>query len=140
IDGETLDAPSTVAYKGMMLSDVPNLVFAIGYTNSSWTLKVDLVCQYFCRLLGYMDEGHFDSAVARVSDPDMDRVPLLDFPAGYVLRALDELPRQGTKEPWYLAQSYYKDSRFLRHGDVADEYMDFRRIEHKSEAREEVPA
>jgi len=123
-----------------MLSDVPNLVFAVGYTNSSWTLKIDLVCEYFCRLLDHMDRTGAEIAVARVTDPEMERIPLLDFPAGYVLRALDSLPKQGTKEPWYLAQNYAKDSRFLREGNVADEYMEFRQIERKSTAKEEIPA
>ncbi len=140
IDGETFDAPDTVAYKGLMLSDVPNLVFAVGYTNSSWTLKIDLVCEYFCRLLDHMDRTGAEIAVARGTDPEMERIPLLDFPAGYVLRALDSLPKQGTKEPWYLAQNYAKDSRFLREGNVADEYMEFRQIERKSTAKEEIPA
>ena len=139
IDGEAFDAPESVAYKGMMLSDVPNLVFAVGYTNSSWTLKIDLVCEYFCRLLGHMDQVGADIAVARITDPRMKRIPLLDFPAGYVLRALDSLPKQGTEEPWYLAQNYAKDSRFLREGNVADEYMEFRRSERKSEVEEEIP-
>jgi cation diffusion facilitator CzcD-associated flavoprotein CzcO len=140
VDGEEVDLPETVAYKGMMLSDVPNLVFAIGYTNSSWTLKVDLVCEYFCRLLEHMDRIGVDSATVRITDPEMEKVPLLDFKAGYVLRALDSLPRQGTEAPWHLAQNYAKDSRFLRRGKVADEQTEFRRSGRKVADREGIPA
>jgi cation diffusion facilitator CzcD-associated flavoprotein CzcO len=140
VDGKEIRLPDTVAYKGMMLSDVPNLAFAIGYTNSSWTLKVDLVCEYFCRLLEHMDRIGVDSATVRVNDPGMERVPLLDFKAGYVLRALDGLPRQGTEAPWHLAQNYARDSRFLRHGKVADQQTEFRRSGRKVADRERIPA
>lgn len=127
IDDDPVTLPETVAYKGMMLSDVPNLVFAIGYTNSSWTLKVDLVCEYFCRLLAHVDAVGADTAVARITDPGMKREPLLDFKAGYVMRSLESLPKQGDASPWHLAQNYAKDSKYLRHGDVVDEHMEFRR-------------
>ncbi len=54
VDGEQVDLPDTMAYKGMMLSGVPNFAFTIGYTNASWTLKADLVSEYVCRLLEHM--------------------------------------------------------------------------------------
>jgi cation diffusion facilitator CzcD-associated flavoprotein CzcO len=125
VDGKPVDLPQTVAYKGLMLSGVPNFVYAIGYTNSSWTLKVDLVCEYFCRLLGELSRTGNDAFVAELTDADMPRRPLLDFEAGYVMRALDRLPKQGEREPWYLAQDYFKDARYLRTGDVADDAMRF---------------
>ena len=102
VDGEEVSLPDTVAYKAMMLSGVPNFAYAIGYTNSSWTLKVDLVCEYLCRLLGHLDATGSDTAVAEVADPDMPTRPLLDFKAGYVLRALDRFPRQGEQAPWQV--------------------------------------
>jgi monooxygenase len=129
VDGEPVHLPDTVAYKGFMLGGVPNFVYAIGYTNASWTLKVDLVCEYFCRLLA---QGH-DAFVPEVSDPDMRLRPLIDFQAGYVLRALDRFPKQGEVEPWYLAQDYFKDAKALREGDVEDGTMRF------FDARERAP-
>jgi cation diffusion facilitator CzcD-associated flavoprotein CzcO len=125
VDGKEISLPETVAYKGMMLSGVPNLVFAIGYTNASWTLKIDLVCEYFCRLLGHLDKRGLDVAVPEPADPDMKKQPLLDFEAGYVLRAIDQLPKQGEKEPWFLAQNYFKDARYLRRGEIEDGEMRF---------------
>jgi hypothetical protein len=86
---------------------------------------VDLVCEYFCRLLDHLDRNRYDACVPRVTDPSMGLKPLLDFEAGYVLRALDQLPKQGEQEPWYLAQDYRKDARYLRDGEVADEPMRF---------------
>src|SRR6478735_3804410 len=84
VDGEPVDFAQTVAYKGIMLSGIPNFAFAFGYTNSSWTLKVGLLCEHFCRLLSYMDDHGFDSVRAELDDPAMPTKPLLDFAAGYV--------------------------------------------------------
>jgi monooxygenase len=125
VDGAAVELSETVAYKGMMLSGVPNFAFAIGYTNASWTLKVDLVCEHFCRLLAHAHEAGADAFVPEPADPDMETEPLLDFSAGYVLRALDRLPKQGTRAPWHLAQDYRKDTRYLREGDVEDGELRF---------------
>jgi monooxygenase len=120
VDGEAVSLPDTVAYKSMMLSGVPNFAYAIGYTNSSWTLKVDLVCEYLCRVLAHLDATRSDTAVPEVSDPDMPTRPLLDFKAGYVLRALDRFPRQGEAAPWQVLMSYSEDAKSLR-GDAIDD-------------------
>ena len=126
VDGDAVDLPKTIAYKGMMLSGVPNFVYAIGYTNASWTLKVDLVCEYFCRLLAELDaRADADACVPQPDDPEMATRPLLDFQAGYVLRALDRFPQQGEAEPWLLPMSYYKDVKHLRCGPVDDGAMKF---------------
>ncbi|HEY1855078.1 MAG TPA: NAD(P)/FAD-dependent oxidoreductase [Solirubrobacterales bacterium] len=121
VDGEEVDPPERFTYKGMMLSDVPNLVFTIGYTNASWTLKADLVAEYACRLLDHMEAGGYDVCAPAVGDPALGREPLLDFNSGYVLRSLAELPNQGSKEPWKLRQNYPLDLRSLRFGPVDDE-------------------
>jgi len=125
VDGRDISLPETIAYKGMMLSGVPNFVYAIGYTNASWTLKIDLVCEYLCRLLAHLDKRGLDAAVPDPQNPEMQTQPLIDFEAGYVLRAIDQLPKQGEHEPWYLAQDYFKDARYLRRGDVEDGEMGF---------------
>jgi cation diffusion facilitator CzcD-associated flavoprotein CzcO len=113
VDGEAIDLPDTVAYKGVMLSGVPNLAFALGYTNASWTLKVDLVCDWWCRLLAHLDRVGADACVAELDDPAMPRRPLLDFRPGYVVRALDRLPKQGDRAPWRQAMDYLHDRRQL---------------------------
>ena len=81
----------------MMLSGVPNFAFAIGYTNSSWTLKVDLVCEHLCRLLAHMDAHGGDTVVPVLEDDTIERRPLLDFQAGYVQRSVDRFPTQGSR-------------------------------------------
>jgi cation diffusion facilitator CzcD-associated flavoprotein CzcO len=120
VDSRKVELPQTMAFKGMLLSDVPNFAFAIGYTNSSWTLKVDLVCEYFCRLLGHMDRHGYEKCVAHNDDPTLATRPLLDFGAGYVQRSVHELPKQGTLYPWTMAMSYAQDVKNLRSGPIED--------------------
>ena len=127
VDGEAVDLADTVAYKGIMLSGVPNFAFAFGYTNSSWTLKVGLLCEHFCRLLTYMDTNGFDSVRPQPQDPAMPTRPLLDFGAGYVQRAIDQLPRQGTSGPWVMTMNYTVDAQVLRNGPVEDPGLRFSR-------------
>jgi cation diffusion facilitator CzcD-associated flavoprotein CzcO len=125
VDGEEVDLPRTMAYKGMMLNGVPNFAFTVGYTNASWTLKADLVAEYVCRLLAYMDAHGYRKSVPELDDPSIVEEPLLDFTSGYVLRSLDEFPKQGSKEPWKLRQNYVVDVRAIRHAPVADGTMRF---------------
>ena len=127
VDGAEVRLPETVAYKGVMLSGVPNLAYAIGYTNSSWTLKVGLLCEHFCRLLSYMDEHGYDAVRPELADPDMPTRPLLDFGAGYVRRAVDQLPRQGDRAPWLTSMDYRTDVGLLRAGSVVDPELHFSR-------------
>jgi monooxygenase len=119
VDGREVELPETMAYKAMMLSDVPNYAFAIGYTNASWTLKADLTSEYVCRLLAHMDKRGYRVAVPR-RDPDIAEEPLLDFTSGYVLRSLHKFPKQGSRAPWRVHQNYPKDVVALRYGSVAD--------------------
>jgi monooxygenase len=124
VDGEKVDVPSTMAYKGMMLSGVPNMAFTVGYTNASWTLKADLTSEYVCRLLRHMDAHGYRRCVPEV-DPSVAEQPLLDFTSGYVLRSLDQFPKQGSKQPWKLRQNYVFDIRTIRRGEIEDGAMRF---------------
>jgi monooxygenase len=127
VDGAPVNLPEKLVYKAMMLSDVPNYAFAIGYTNSSWTLKVDIVCEFLGRLIGEMDRTGSDTCVPHPSDPNMESRPLLDFGAGYVQRSVHLFPRQGTSGPWKLAMSYATDVKNLRKGPVQDPELRFER-------------
>jgi cation diffusion facilitator CzcD-associated flavoprotein CzcO len=124
VDGEAVDVPSKMTYKGMMLSGVPNLAFTVGYTNASWTLKADLTSEYVCRLLNHMDAHGYKRCVPEV-DPSVTEQPLLDFTSGYVQRSLDRFPKQGSKEPWKLRQNYVFDIRTIRRGPIDDGAMRF---------------
>jgi monooxygenase len=126
VDGAPVELSKAMAYKGMMYSDVPNLASALGYTNASWTLKCDLTAEYVCRLLKHMDARGYAQCTPRVDDADVKEEPILDFTSGYVLRALDTLPRQGSKTPWRLHQNYVRDLSMLRFGRVDDGTMEFK--------------
>ncbi len=125
VDGQAIEPSKTMAYKGMMCSDVPNMALAIGYTNASWTLKCDLTCEYVCRLLRYMDAHGYTQCVPRRRDPSVQESPLIDFSSGYIRRSIDQLPRQGSVAPWKLYQNYALDRWTLRHGRMADGTMEF---------------
>jgi monooxygenase len=126
IDGRCVRAADHKVYKGMMLSDVPNLAFVIGYTNASWTLKADLVNRYVCRLLNHMDRHGYDICMPKIHGK-LGEAPLLDFTSGYVQRSLAELPKQGNRSPWKLYQNYLLDLVTLRLGSVTDS-MHFTRL------------
>jgi len=127
VDGAAADPSQSVAYRGLMLSGLPNFAYAVGYTNSSWTLKVDLVCEHLCRLMSHMDSHGYD-VVVPLADPAMETRPLMDFAAGYVQRAVDSFPKQGTAAPWQQNMSYKKDVVALRDGDVVHEALRFSRV------------
>jgi len=134
VDGALVDMPKTLVYKGMMFSDVPNLAFAVGYTNASWTLKCDLAAGYVCRLLNHMDQHGYSVCTPRLNDTDIEFEPVLDFNSGYVLRALPELPRQGSKTPWRLHQNYVRDLSLMRYGRIEDGTMEFQSAQRNFES------
>ncbi|OBI91630.1 NAD(P)/FAD-dependent oxidoreductase [Mycobacterium sp. 1245805.9] len=125
IDGQPVDLTKTMAYKGMMLSGLPNMIYTVGYTNASWTLKADLVSEFACRLLNYMDDNGFDTVVVEHPGSDVEERPFMEFTPGYVLRSLDELPKQGSRTPWRLNQNYVRDIQLIRRGKIADEGLRF---------------
>ena len=98
-----------MSYKALMLSGLPNFVYTVGYTNASWTLKADLVTDYACRLLDHLDEHGYRRGAVR--DPSVGEQPFMDFAPGYVLRAIEHMPKQGDRAPWMLKQNYLTDVR-----------------------------
>lgn len=123
-DGVPIDLGKSLIYKGMMIGDVPNLTFCFGYTNASWTLKADLTSEYVCRLINYMDARGMRIATPRLA-PGITEAPFVDFESGYIQRALDKLPKQGTEKPWKLYQNYALDLVALRFGKIEDGTMVF---------------
>ena len=127
VDGLPVDVTQRLAYKGARVSNVPNFAFAIGYTNASWTLKVDLVAEFVCRVLLEMHRRRTDTVTPVLADVNVPTRPLLDFGAGYVQRALDRLPRAGLAEPWGLPMDYRDDVRMLRTEPLLDGVLRFTR-------------
>ncbi|WP_435769571.1 flavin-containing monooxygenase [Nocardioides sp. SYSU DS0651] len=119
VDGQEMELKDLVAYKALMLSGLPNFAFTIGYTNASWTLKADLVIDYVCRLLEHMDRHGYRIAVPE-PDPQVERMPLLDFKSGYVERSAHLLPAQGDQAPWRLDQNYIVDRKAIQKAPIDD--------------------
>jgi cation diffusion facilitator CzcD-associated flavoprotein CzcO len=138
VDGARVELPKTLAYKGTMLSGVPNLAMAVGYTNASWTLKCDLSGEYVCRLLNHMEARGFQQCRPELSDPSVTAEPLIGLRSGYVERARSLFPKQGSKRPWRLHQNYLLDRLTLGHGRVDDGVMRFSRAASAAETPEPV--
>jgi monooxygenase len=124
VDGRRIVPSETMTYKGMMLSDVPNMALAVGYTNASWTLKCDLTARYVCRLLNHMDQHGYAQCVPR-RDATVKEAPFIDFTAGYIQRSIGAFPRQGATLPWRVYQNYAVDRVMLKHASVRDKAMQF---------------
>jgi monooxygenase len=125
VDDEPVIVPRRVAYKGMMLDGVPNMAFALGYTNASWTLKVDLVSGYVSRLLRFMGENGYAVVTPRLPAEDMAKTPFIEMTSGYFERSRASLPVQGDRAPWRLRQHYFKDAALYR-GRVDPPELEFR--------------
>jgi monooxygenase len=128
VDNKPFNAADSYCYKGMMLSGLPNFAFSMGYTNASWTLKSDLVGQYVCRLINYMDkyQHHYCQPVLPINGIEAE--PFINFTSGYITRALDKMPKQGRDKPWRLNQNYILDRMSLSYESVVDESIVFSSI------------
>jgi monooxygenase len=125
VDGEPVPVGERMAYKAMMLEGVPNMAFAIGYTNASWTLKVDMVSSYMARIAALMKQQGYATVTPRPSTR-MSTSPLIEMTSGYFARSRDTLPLQGTRAPWRVRQHYFKDSALFR-GAVDEKELQFQR-------------
>lgn len=128
IDHKPFRVADSYCYKGMMLSGLPNFAFSMGYTNASWTLKSDLVGQYVCRLINHMDKHQHQYCQPVLPLKGIEAVPFIDFNSGYILRALDKIPKQGREKPWRLNQNYILDRISLSYSSVVDNSIIFSSI------------
>ncbi len=128
VDGEVVQFPETYSYKGMMFSDVPNLVYTIGYINASWTLRSELVAEYVCRLINHMDEHGVSQCTPRLRAEDRGmgtHLMIENFSPGYMRRGMHLFPKQGDRDPWRNTQNYALDKQTIRHQPIADGALEF---------------
>jgi cation diffusion facilitator CzcD-associated flavoprotein CzcO len=125
VDGQAVDPASRLTYKGMMLEGVPNVAVAVGYTNASWTLKCDLTCGYVCRLVNHMRATGMRQATPVNRGSSATTRPLLDLTSGYIQRSAHRFPKQGSRFPWQIHQSYLRDYRSLKMSGIEDGAMVF---------------
>ncbi|HBO15059.1 MAG TPA: FAD-containing monooxygenase EthA [Porticoccaceae bacterium] len=129
VDGKVIEFSKLWTYKGLMVSDVPNMVSTFGYVNASWTLRADLTAQWVCRLLNYMAKTRTQQVVPKVPEQllDMPQRDWIDgFPAGYILRVMKYFPKQGDVAPWINTQDYRSDKKLFRQPFEADDALHFR--------------
>ncbi|MFK3990530.1 flavin-containing monooxygenase [Psychrobacter sp. NPDC064578] len=132
IDGQAIDIGSRMTYKAVMIEELPNMVALFGYTNASWTLKIDLACQYVMRLLGYMHQHRYQVVLPQAQTKDAKALTQTDtvmgaLSSGYVKRAQHELPKQGDIYPWRVTNNYLSDRIMLKHRKIKDDWLRFSR-------------
>ena len=116
----------------MQISGVPNMAFAFGYTNQSWTLGADLTCEQVCRLLEHMDRRGYTVCTPRNRDPAVTAVPFADLTSGYVLRAIDQFPKQGSRDPGGGSRTTRATGRAMRRAPIDEPALEFSRVVHMS--------
>jgi len=114
VDGKKLDFADTVTYRGMMFTGVPNMVWVFGYFRASWTLRVDLLGDFVCRLLNHMGKRQAKRVTVqlRPEDKDMELKPWIDpenFNPGYLMRSMHLMPKRGDKPEWEHTQDYWRE-------------------------------
>lgn len=124
-DGERVDPSTLITYRGMMFSGLPNFVSVIGYTNATWTLKVDLTCGYVCRLLGYLEKRGFDTVTPSLERRPAKTEPMFNLNSGYLMRAAHRVPQQGSDPPWRSHHNYIADLLSVRFGRLEDGVLSF---------------
>ena len=128
VDGEPVDFPERVTWRGIMISGVPNMAYVFGYFRNSWTLRADLVSEFVCRLLTHMEEQGATTVVPtlRPEDADMPLRPWADpenFNAGYVMRSMHLMFKQGDREPWTHLLEYAQERTTLPAADLDDKSL-----------------
>jgi monooxygenase len=125
VDGQLVDPGKVLAYKGVMMSGVPNFASVFGYINASWTLKADLICNYVCRLLNFMDRKSVRQVTPTPNRETATASFVEKFTPGYIQRALASWPKQGSKAPWRVYQNYFRDTISLKWTSVDDGTLHF---------------
>jgi cation diffusion facilitator CzcD-associated flavoprotein CzcO len=130
VDDKPVDFSETVTYRGMMFTGVPNLLWIFGYFRASWTLRVDLLGDFVCRLLNHMEEKGFEKVTPalRAEDKDMPLLSWMDpenFNPGYLMRSMHLLPKRGDKPEWQHTQDYWAEKVDIPAIDLDDEVFDY---------------
>jgi cation diffusion facilitator CzcD-associated flavoprotein CzcO len=140
VEGTEVELGETLAYRGAMISGLPNLAFAFGYINQSWTLGADLTAQYVCRLLNYMDEQGYERCTPRNLNRVPGSTPFFELSSGYVLRGGDLFPKQGSSDPWYRPLHYPRNRRTMMRRPINDPALEFARVTRTHRELSEIAA
>lgn len=132
VDGEAVTIGSRMTYKAVLLENIPNMAVIFGYTNASWTLKVDLACSYLIRLFKHMKKHRYHTVIPQADIAGEQAQIQADtimgsLSAGYISRAKDELPKQGDRYPWRVTSNYLSDRIVLKRRSIKDKWLRFSR-------------
>ncbi|MEM9621524.1 MAG: NAD(P)/FAD-dependent oxidoreductase [Pseudomonadota bacterium] len=127
-DGAPLLPCDAFTYRGLMLSGFPNFAFMFGYLRTSWTMRVDLVAEYLCRLLNHMEAKHAQVVTPqlRPQDKDMQKnrwIAENEFNPGYMNRGIHHMPKSGDHEPWIFSPDYYVEKEEMPHFDLDEDAL-----------------
>ncbi|MDN5565479.1 MAG: NAD(P)/FAD-dependent oxidoreductase [Psychrobacter sp.] len=132
VDGIETTIGTRMTYKAVLIEDIPNMAVIFGYTNASWTLKVDLACSYLIRLLSHMKKHDYQTVIPQAEASGEEAQAREDtimgsLSAGYISRAQDELPKQGDRYPWRVTSNYLSDRIMLKRRAIKDKWLRFSR-------------
>lgn len=128
MDGQPIDTSQHMLYRGIMVSDIPNMALIIGYINASWTLKVDIAAEYICRLLSYMDQQGYAQVIPQGDQSELLQDTVMgSLSSGYIARAADVMPKQGKQAPWKVSNNYLADRKELKQASFEDGVLKFRK-------------
>jgi cation diffusion facilitator CzcD-associated flavoprotein CzcO len=128
VDGTEVKPQDRFSYKAHMLEDVPNLIWCIGYTNASWTLRADITARATAKLVNHMKTHGYTHAYPHPGAGPMPETPTWDLQAGYVLRNAHALPKSSARRPWVVRQNFFADAFDYRFLDKIDEDMVFGQV------------
>ena len=127
VDGEAVEIPETWLYRGIMLSGVPNFALTVGSLVHSYTLRVEMIADWVCRVMAHMDEKGLSTATPALPRPadEMERRPFTEeFTSGYLMRVIDQFPMTTSEEPW-VNQQAYEDSVRIYSQPLEDGHLKF---------------
>ena len=126
LDGVPVAANRLLSYKAVLMQNLPNMAFILGYTNASWTLKADMASHYVCRLLKHMDAKGLAAVTPRADASETTEANCMsDLGSGYVQRGAGELARQGRSGPWRVRHAYEQDRTLLMNEALDDGLLHF---------------
>ena len=134
LDGVPIRPAEHMVYRGMMLSDVPNLVVIFGYSNASWTLKADLTADFLCRLVNRAQAKGTEVVIPVLEGQEVGNRPLVSLPSGYLKRADGMMPKTSADRPWKNHENYVADRMSIRYGRIEDGVLRFSRTPAESPA------
>lgn len=121
VDGARVDVPDRYVWKGSMLEGVPNLFFAFGYVDASWTLGADAAAQLASRIIAEVAASGNTSICPRQTEQErktMKPQPFFYLQSTYVKKGQSIVPKVGDAKQWLPRRLYWRDIMHAWWGDI----------------------